>query len=190
MRKRPPRLAFTLVELMAASTILTILALMAVPFAQTAKDREQEVQLRDSLNRIRRAIQLYAYHESDSGGDNDGDGLFEEDPAGDPDGDGIADDDRDGFVDEDGPPNYPPTLDDLVARGYLKAIPPDPFKPLSAPAPGWEVLTVTREAQKAVTQSDSSAITQTTITVLATGIYDIRSQSNATGLDGRPYSQW
>ncbi len=180
-----PRTGYSLIELMAATSILTLLAIMAVPYAQTAKDREQEVQLVDSLTRIRKAIQLYAWNEDD--GDNDGDGVSGEDPAGDPDGDGIFDDDRDGRVDEDGPPNYPQTLQALVDRGYLSAIPPDPFaaNKASAPATQWTTLAITRRA----TWVEAGPTVQTTDVVTA-GIFDVRSRSSARGLDGTTYSGW
>lgn len=181
-RDRRPRRGYSLVELMAATAILTLLALMAVPFSQTAKDREQEVQLLDSLTRLRNAIELYAWNEDDV--DDDGDGVAGEDPAGDPDGDGIYDDDRDGRVDEDGPPNYPPTLQDLVTRGYLASIPPDPFQRDPTGPPQWDELRARRRA----TWVEAPNTTKNPI--VADGIFDVRSSSKATGLDGTPYADW
>lgn len=171
---------FSLVELMAASAILTLLALMAVPYSQTAKDRELEVQLIDSLNRLRRAITLYAWNEDD--GDNDGDGVRGEDPQGDPDGDGISDDDGDGRVDEDGAPNFPPVLDELVTRGFLSSVPPDPFQLVKTGAPDWGVVTATRRS----TWTTAGAITVD----VAVGVVDVRTKSLATGLDGTYYATW
>jgi prepilin-type N-terminal cleavage/methylation domain-containing protein len=180
---RPRRRGFSLVELMAATTVLSLLAIMAIPYAQTAKDREQEVQLLDSLTRIRAAIELYAWNEKDSVGDNDGDGVAEEDPAGDPDGDGIRDDDRDGRVDEDGPPNYPTLLQDLVTRGYLSSIPPDPFQVDKTAPTTWTTLTITREARWT---DETGAQTRT----VSSGIFDVKSSSPGTALNGSKYADW
>lgn len=192
-RPRPDRSGFSLVELMAATAILSLLALMAVPYAQTAKDREQEVQLLDSLTRIRHAIEQYSWNERDADttyamvGDNDGDGVAEEDPAGDPDGDGVYDDDRDGKVDEDGFPNYPLALTDLVVRGYLSSVPPDPFEPnKTLPSDQhWQVFKLTRRAEwdDAVGGADFTE-------PVVSGIFDVRSKSPGTALNGSRYNEW
>jgi hypothetical protein len=166
---------------MAATSILTLLALMAVPYAQTAKDRELEVQLIDSLTRIREAIELFSWNESN--GDNDGDGASEEDPAGDPDGDGIFDDDRDGRVDEDGFPNYPNALQELVDRGYLSAVPPDPFLPPGGPV-SWTEIRLERES---VTWEDGALQPAVQVTE---GIFDVRSSHPGTALNGSRYNTW
>jgi general secretion pathway protein G len=81
---RPVR-GFTLLELIVASTILSILTIMALPLAQVAIKREEERELRHALWEMRDAIDHYK---------------------------DLAD--RGGFqikVDSNG---YPPTLDDLV----------------------------------------------------------------------------
>lgn len=185
MKRTSQRSGFSLVELMAATAILSLLSIMAVPYAQTAKDREQEVQLLDSLTRIRNAIEMYSWNERDTTGDNDGDGIAEEDPAGDPDGDGVRDDDRDGRVDEDGPPNYPNALQDLVTRGYLSTVPPDPFQKNKTGNPDWTELTLTREAR----WTDNSAPFDHSV-VVSSGIFDVRSTSTGYALNGSRYSDW
>lgn len=177
--RRGRRRAFSLVEMLTATTILSLLALMAVPYAQTAKDREREVILKTALSRLRHAIHIFAYTESN--GDDDGDGLLEEDAIGDLDCDGFQDDDRDGLSDEDGPPNFPATLDLLVSKGYLSLVPLDPMQDPALPAAShWELLTVKRQhvVDAAGTVVDNE------------GIYDIRSKSPGTGLNGTPYSSW
>ena len=175
---------FSLIEMLAAVTILSMLALMGVPYAQSAKDRELEMALRDSLTRIRHAINSYAWNEDNV--DEDGDGLFGEDPAGDPDGDGIHDDDRDGNVDEDGPPNYPETLQDLVDAGYLSVIPRDPlsFDPRLSAEDTWQTIMITRRFE--FIHHGTGNFT----TLHATGILDIRSGSFGTGLDGTSFDTW
>jgi general secretion pathway protein G len=58
----------------------------------------------------------------------------------------------------------PPTLQDLVRHGYLRQVPMDPMT--------------------------SSADTWKRITEDQLGIYDVRSGSDLTSLEGTPYSQW
>ncbi|MBI4871990.1 MAG: type II secretion system protein [Candidatus Riflebacteria bacterium] len=133
--KRQPSQGFSMVEMLASLVIFSIIAVMAVPMAQTYRDRQTEVILRDRLARIRSAIESHAATETTSlaspcapggggtalPGDLDGDGVAGEDPAGDSDASGVSDDDLDGNLDEDGPPIYPPTLEALVEKGYLGA---------------------------------------------------------------------
>ena len=65
----------------------------------------------------------------------------------------------------------PQTLDDLVAEGYLRAVPIDP---------------ITGNNEWRTIQEDSlSAVDQT-----EPGIYDVRSLSDQTSLEGTPYSDW
>jgi len=178
-------LGFSLVEMLAAAAILSMLALMGVPYAQSAKDRELEMALRDTLTRLRWAINTYAWNEDTV--DEDGDGVFGEDPAGDPDGDGTHDDDRDGSIDEDGPPNYPASLVDLRIQGYLATVPRDPFdrNPASAPETTWTTIGVTRRFVWFDQPPPGN-----TDTVDETGIIDVRSSNYGTGLDGTRYASW
>ena len=62
----------------------------------------------------------------------------------------------------------PQALEDLVAEGYLRQVPVDPFTESSD---SWEVITD-------VGPSGES------------GVFDVRSGSDRTGLDGSPYSEW
>jgi general secretion pathway protein G len=65
----------------------------------------------------------------------------------------------------------PQTLDDLVVEGYLRAVPIDP---------------ITGNDQWRTIQEDSlSAVDQT-----QPGIFDVRSLSDLTSLEGTPYSTW
>lgn len=62
---------------------------------------------------------------------------------------------------------YPPALQDLVTKGYLRSIPVDPFTNSSST---WtEVM-------------DTSGTTS--------GIFDVHSGSDKTGLNGVPYNEW
>jgi general secretion pathway protein G len=65
----------------------------------------------------------------------------------------------------------PQTLQDLVAEGYLRAVPIDP---------------ITRDDNWRLINEDSlTAVDQT-----EPGIYDIRSQSDLVSPEGTPYSEW
>ena len=65
-RPQPSDQGFTLVELMAAITILLLLASMAMPLARVQIQRTREVELRRDLREMRDAIDHYKL-ESDSG---------------------------------------------------------------------------------------------------------------------------
>ena len=67
--------------------------------------------------------------------------------------------------------SYPATLDDLVTYGYVRAVPVDPFTNSSAT---WQVVPAP------VDPTD----------LLATGIFDVRSGSDRTAIDGSPYAAW
>lgn len=65
----------------------------------------------------------------------------------------------------------PQTLEDLVAEGYLRAVPLDP---------------ITGQNQwRTIIEDSLSAVDQT-----QPGIYDVRSTSDLTSLEGTPYSEW
>src|SRR3954447_6579039 len=98
---------FTLLELIVAAAILSILTMMAVPLARVTIQREKEKQLRQSLWEMRDAIDRY------------------KDAA-----------DRQMFQTKVDSQNYPPDLDTLVkgveAQGgkkyrFLRSIPTDPM---------------------------------------------------------------
>jgi general secretion pathway protein G len=98
---------FTLLELIVAATILSILTLMALPLARVTIQREKEKQLRQALWEMRDAIDRY------------------KDAA-----------DRGAFQTKVDSMNYPPDLDELV-KGiegqagkkyrFLRSIPTDPM---------------------------------------------------------------
>lgn len=179
--------AFSLIELLASAVILSILAVMGVPYAQTAKDRQVELQLKESLLKLRTALDSYAYNEYPIDAEYplsaDGDRIRGEDPAGDPDGDGIADDDWDGQVDEDGAPYYPRNLDELVTKGYLPNIPRDPLSSDPTAPATWTLRFVDRRLSH--TKPDGS-----TDTVPVRGVVDVRTKSKGVGLTGTRFDSW
>jgi general secretion pathway protein G len=67
---------------------------------------------------------------------------------------------------------YPPTLEDLVSSGYLRALTKDPFT--SSPST-WQAIPAEPDP------NNPSA---------AFGVYDVKSGSNATAMDGSKYSDW
>jgi general secretion pathway protein G len=67
---------------------------------------------------------------------------------------------------------WPGTLDELVSAGYLRKVPDDPFTSSNGT---WQTV-----------QSEPDANNPTA----APGVYDVKSGSDATALDGSKYSDW
>jgi general secretion pathway protein G len=67
---------------------------------------------------------------------------------------------------------YPASLQDLVSDGYLREIPVDPF-------------TNSKETWQAV-----NAETKVSDTTSEPGVYDVKSGSEETSLDGTRYAEW
>jgi general secretion pathway protein G len=65
----------------------------------------------------------------------------------------------------------PQSLQDLVREGYLRIVPIDPM----TKSDQWR--TIMEDASQSVNQTEP-------------GIFDVRSASDKTGLDGVPYSEW
>ena len=66
----------------------------------------------------------------------------------------------------------PQALQDLVSDGYLREVPLDP---MTGSADTWKII-----------QEDAS----NTVNQQQPGIYDVRSGSDKTSLEGTPYSDW
>ena len=66
----------------------------------------------------------------------------------------------------------PQSLQDLVGSGYLRQIPVDP---ITTSADSWKIIQ--EDAANTVNQSEP-------------GIFDVRSGSDKTSLEGTPYSEW
>jgi general secretion pathway protein G len=67
---------------------------------------------------------------------------------------------------------YPPTLESLVSDGYLRAIPEDPF---TRTADSWQVVNAEPDPNN---------------TFAEPGVYDVKSGSEGTSSDGKPYNEW
>jgi general secretion pathway protein G len=66
----------------------------------------------------------------------------------------------------------PQTLQDLVTEGYLRAVPMDP---MTGSDNSWKLIM--EDATSSVNQNEP-------------GIFDVRSGSDKTGLDGTSYAEW
>ena len=68
--------------------------------------------------------------------------------------------------------NYPSTLDALVSDGYMRKVPEDPFTKNSS---SWQTVPAEPDPSNPTAEA---------------GIYDIKSGSELTALDGTKYSEW
>jgi general secretion pathway protein G len=66
----------------------------------------------------------------------------------------------------------PQTLEDLVREGYLRQVPVDP-------------ITGSNQTWRVIMEDPMSGVSQT-----EPGIFDVRSSSEQTSLEGTPYSEW
>ena len=66
----------------------------------------------------------------------------------------------------------PQSLQDLVSDGYLRQVPVDP---MTGSADSWKIIM--EDASNTVNQSEP-------------GIFDVRSGSDKTSLEGTPYAEW
>ncbi|HEY6234265.1 MAG TPA: prepilin-type N-terminal cleavage/methylation domain-containing protein [Candidatus Elarobacter sp.] len=152
----------TLVELLVTLVILSILAAAALPYAEVTVRREKEIELRRALRDVRTAID--AFHDDWKGGKISKTGS------------GVSDD------------GYPKTLETLVEgaesgdakgvkRKYLRRVPRDPFAdPAKPPIDQW-VLRGYQDERDSITWGGRD-------------VYDIRSESERTALDGTKYKDW
>jgi general secretion pathway protein G len=151
---------FTLIELMVTLTLLSILALTALPLAEVVSTRAKEHELRLALRQIRTAIDKYK---------SNSDASLIAKAAGDS--------------------GYPATLELLTAplttgkditQGsiiLLRSLPRDPFHPdpTASASSTWGLRSYASPASDPQPGND---------------VFDIRSLSQKTGLNGVRYDQW
>jgi general secretion pathway protein G len=212
MKKQQKQQGFSLIELVITVTVLTILTLGAMPLVKVSVKRQKEQQLRDTLRQLRTAID--EFHRDTIGMMCTGTGIQ---PGGGGGGAGLAPppvsliDPRSKVVISDctifgvdNPDHYPPDLDTLVSgvnvmpRGvglagglgnpgvkatevgqmstkqkvYLRALPIDPMTGKA----DWE-LRSSYDAADAGSWGGEN-------------VFDVRSKSKETALNGEKYSDW
>jgi general secretion pathway protein G len=152
----------TLIELLVTLVILSILASVALPYAEIVVRREKEAELRESLRGVRTAIDRF--HDDWRNGAISKTGT------------GVSDD------------GFPKTLTVLVdgtesgdakgaKRKYLRRIPADPFgDQAKEPAKQWLLRGY---------QDDAGARSWN-----GRDVFDVGSQSQAQALDGSNYKTW
>ena len=163
--KRRPRFSsargLTLVELLVAMAILSVLAAAVLPVAEVTVRRTKEIELRRALREIRSAIDAYK---------EDYDKAVKDNTL--PGGASLGDS------------GYPEDLETLVTgkdwggpnkikRKYLRRIPSDPFDEYGD---GWGLRSYADDADSTVWGGED--------------VYDVYSQSGRTALDGTSYSTW
>jgi len=209
MKKMQREHGFSLIELVITVTVLTILTLGAIPLVKVSVRRQREQQLRDTLRQLRTSID--EFHRDTNGMNCTGVGIQ---PGG---GSGLAPPPQVGLIDPrskvvisdctifgvDNPDRYPPDLDTLVTgvnvmpRGvgpggignpnvkatevgqlstkqkvYLRAVPIDPMTGKAE----WDL-------RSSYDPADSNSWG-------GENVFDVRSKSKETALNGEKYSDW
>lgn len=151
---------FTLIELVVTIAILGLLATVAVPFAQLVQQRAQEAELRESLKKIRLAIDAYKQ------------AVMEKRIAMPADSTG-----------------YPPDLD-VLWQGVADITKPDNSKIYFLRRLPRDPLFSDRSAEPATTWGKRSYASPPDDPQEGEDVYDVYSLSPKTGLNGVPYREW
>lgn len=136
------KLAVTFVELMICVSVISIIAASALALSETGSRLSREFELKSTLRLVRSAIDRYY------------DRSLEESPA---------------LMDN---LHYPRSLNELVAKKFMRKLPVDPFTGLS----DFRLISSTDEPDSLKTDGEN--------------IYDIKSSSDYTALDNSKVDQW
>ena len=151
---------FTLIELMAALTLLALLLSASLPLADLARRRAQESELRHSLRQIRDAIDAYRQ--------------------------AVTDKKITVSPEQSG---YPPSLASLVEGWWIAAIPMAASFTSCAGYRRADVRAL-RGAKPAESWDTRSYDSSVEAFSAGRDVYDIRSKSGGKGINGIPYQQW
>lgn len=159
---RPGDRGATLAELLVVLVIVSVLAVVAIPMAETTVQRRQEIALRETLRDLRTGIDRFHADWRD----------------------GKMDDEADGVSDN----GYPEALADLV-RGvaaaeddapdlrYLRRLPQNPFAPAdSRPEEQWRLIGYTQDSGDRRWNEED--------------VFDVRPITDRTALDGSDIADW
>lgn len=150
----------TLAELLVVLAILSILAAVAVPFAETTVERRKEVALRETLREVRTAIDRF---HDDWRADVFGDSPDRVSKNGFPTELALL---VEGLVDEDG-----------QTRRYLRRVPTNPFAAKDASLDDhWLFLAYSDPPDAQIWSGED--------------IYDLRAITEKSALDGTPIADW
>ena len=167
----------SLMEMVVVLAILSLMATMAAPYATKSFKRDKEIQLRETLRTVRKAIdQFHADMES------------------------VPADKKSGSVCSAN--GYPVTLQILVdgiekdgANGekkrkrYLRALPVNPFGAPGAPVQAQWTF-VSYQSEKPIITSSSYGMTLAEAQQSTKDIYDLHPKTAGIALDGTRYADW
>jgi len=203
---------FSLIELVITITVLTIMTLGVLPLVKVAVRRQKEQELRDSLRQIRMAIEEFHRDTfgivctgtvAPPGGGGGGGGGFVPPPG------NIPIDPRSQVVISDctifgvdNPDRYPPDLETLV--NGVNVMPRMPINPVGGgvqplPTPGQlstkqkvylRALPIDPMTGKADWDLRSCYDAADSSSWGGENVFDVRSKSKATALNGEKYSDW
>jgi general secretion pathway protein G len=168
--------------------ILSLLAMIAAPYAQKSFQREKELQLRDTLRTVRKAIDEFHadWAQNQNGGDANASGAA------------SASFSPSSWASANGYPLSLQVLADGVEKPigsgkhkrYLRNLPLNPFSPAGTPlSEQWTFASSGQEGAPQIAAS-SYGTTLTEAQRKKGDIYDLHAKTQRIALDGTPYAGW